>query len=861
VSVDKRYEQYCLASPFFYDSPGNRPEQHFVISGRPLPDGWRRECIGNWMINIAPGPQLPGQGWKIHVSGCLDNSEDVITRVWEYCIARAITFKFLSGRLAVLVRNGKYAPRGSSGKIVAIYPVDEAACGLILTELDQILGGEPGPYILSDLRYGAGPLYVRYGGFTERHCLDPHGNLVPAIENPAGELVPDLRSPVFSPPAWAPLPPFLAPSLAARNAARVDELPYQVEDVLHFSNGGGVYLGRDKQTGEQVVLKEARPHAGLAADGSDAVARLRREHDILRVLSGLGIAPEARGFFQVGEHHFLAEEFIDGASLHSCQTNRYPLLTAEPDPAESTAYAAWALRICAGIERALDAMHERGVIFNDLHTFNVMVRSDDSVVLIDFEAASYLSEGRRVTIGNPGFVAPRDRTGPDIDAYSIACLRLALFMPLTSLFALDRSKATHIAAVIAEYFPVPAEFLDQAVREILRSAPASTAKQGTGTGTTWRSDCEWGQLSTALARAITSSATPSRDDRLFPGDIEQFAAPGGGLGIAHGAAGVLYALAEAADLRIPEYEEWLRARAVRPVTGSRIGLYDGLGGVAWVLSRLGHGGTAAEIAGLCLDEQWERLGPDLYGGLAGFALAMLDIGDVTGAPALVDAGLKAAEILAGRATEPGLAAGLLRGSSGQALAFIRLYERTADPAYLDAAERAIAADLDRCVTDGKGALQVDEGWRTLPYLNAGSAGVGMVIDRFLPHRPAAGFAQASAAIRIAAQSVYYAQAGLFNGRAGMILYLAGQDRDDPRAAAHIRRLAWHAMPYAGGIAFPGEQLLRLSMDLGTGTAGILLAMAAALGSRGAALPFLGPALSLPGESAQGSEKERVKVRR
>jgi hypothetical protein len=51
------------------------------------------------------------------------------------------------------------------------------------------------------------------------------------------------------------------------------------------------------------------------------------------------------------------------------------------------------------------------------------------------------------------------------------------------------------------------------------------------------------------------------------------------------------------------------------------------------------------------------------------------------------------------------------------------------------------------------------------------------------------------------------------------------------------------------------------MDLGTGTAGILLAMAAALGSRDAALPFLGPALSIPGQPAQGSEKERVKVRR
>ena len=111
---------------------------------------------------------------------------------------REISFKFLPGRLAVLMRNAKYAPRGASGKVVTIYPQDEAACERILAELDAILDGAPGPYILSDLRYGAGPLYVRYGGFTERHCLGPRGEMVPAIEDPAGTLCP-IRGHRFSP--------------------------------------------------------------------------------------------------------------------------------------------------------------------------------------------------------------------------------------------------------------------------------------------------------------------------------------------------------------------------------------------------------------------------------------------------------------------------------------------------------------------------------------------------------------------------------------------------------------------------------------------------------------------------------------
>jgi hypothetical protein len=51
------------------------------------------------------------------------------------------------------------------------------------------------------------------------------------------------------------------------------------------------------------------------------------------------------------------------------------------------------------------------------------------------------------------------------------------------------------------------------------------------------------------------------------------------------------------------------------------------------------------------------------------------------------------------------------------------------------------------------------------------------------------------------------------------------------------------MSYRGHLAFPGNQLLRLSMDLATGTAGVLLALGAALHGGRAHLPFLGPVRS------------------
>ncbi len=68
--------------------------------------------------------------------------------------------------------------------------------------------------------------------------------------------------------------------------------------------------------------------------------------------------------------------------------------------------------------------------------------------------------------------------------------------------------------------------------------------------------------------------------------------------------------------------------------------------------------------------------------------------------------------------------GLMRGASGKALLLIRLYERTGNPDYLDAAEGAIAADLARCVYQPplwRAWRSTTTGGRTLPYLGGGAA--------------------------------------------------------------------------------------------------------------------------------------------
>ncbi|MET9828165.1 class III lanthionine synthetase LanKC [Streptomyces sp. NPDC006385] len=853
--MDKRYEVYCLTHPRFYDTPTHgRTRGRFRQTSRPAPASWTREELGDWVVWRPVGAAFPPQGWKIHVSACLDNAQEVLDAVWDHCVPRRIAFKFLPDKETLFLANAKYAHRGSSGKFVTVYPVDEAQCERVLTELGTALDGRQGPYILSDLRWGTGPLYVRYGAFADRYCVSADGVLEQAVEDPSGRLVPDVRGPTFQVPEWVRLPGFLEPHLAESRRTTVADLPYRFERALHFSNGGGLYAGIDTRTQQRVVLKEARPHAGLTADGADAVTRLERERAALERLRGLPCVPELHDHFEVGGHHFLVEEFVEGRPLHEVFVERFPPASLDAGPAAFADYTSWALDVHRQVEEAVAAVHERGIVIGDVHTYNVLLRPDGRVVLIDFEGASDVARARHQVLAAPGFLAPTGATGFDIDRYALACLRIFLFMPLTGLIELDGGKAGQLAREAARLFPVPRQFLDEAVRTL--TGDGGTAA-GAEDGPRLQPDrAGWLRARNSMADAIRATATPERDDRLFPGDIEQFTVPGGGLDVAHGAAGVLYALEVTGAGRRPDHEDWLVRHALHPEPGTHLGFYDGLHGVAYVLEHLGHHEEAVKILDMCLGERWEALALDLRGGLSGIGLNLLHFATASGDAACRDAARRVAEAVADRLgpadgvpeTSGGAhpRAGLVYGSSGPALLFLRLYEHSGDPALLDLAATALRQDLRRCLVRPDGSMEVNEGWRTLPYLADGSVGIGMVLDEYLAHRPDEQFATAAEAIRRAARAPFYIEPGLFDGTAGMILHLSRDHEPgtaaarDPVIADHVRHLERHACLLDGRLAFPGEQLLRLSMDLATGTAGVLLALGAALHSRPTGLPFLTP---------------------
>jgi serine/threonine protein kinase len=609
-----------------------------------------------------------------------------------------------------------------------------------------------------------------------------------------------------------------------------------VTGALHFSNGGGVYVAR-RDDGTEVILKEARPLAGLDRDGTDAVTRLGREWHTLRRLAGVPGVPTAYELVTCWEHQFLAMERMPGLPLGRWLALHYPLSHNDVSPAEIADYTGRALHVLGQVERLVAAVHERGIVFGDLHDRNLLVDDDDRVSLIDFELAFDATQPRRPALGAAGFAAPRDRTGFAIDEYALAALALWLFLPLNMVLSLDSGKLSGYLAVIADRFDLP----DDYVTRISDRLGLAVRQEPEPAWTDWTAVCD------SIADAVVASATPERTDRLFPGDIDTFTL--GGTCFECGAAGVLYALAVCGAGRFERFERWL-VDSVRRDPPQRAGFYDGAHGVAHVLAGFGYRDLAADLV-----HEYEPALPTitdhgLRGGLSGIGLNLLalakDWQDSSLRHQAGQIGDRLADMLRGATVEPGRAAeaGLLYGWSGPALLFAELYRLTGDEGWLDQAERAVCRDLAACVPTPDGSLQVRDGdRRTLPYLGVGSAGIAVAADTVATHRPEAELVHQLPGLHRALLSEFVIQPGLLFGRAGLVtaLDVALQRTPDPllRQARdrHLARLSWHAVNHRGRLAFPGTSLLRLSMDLGTGGAGVLLAA----GGRGAALPFLTPA--------------------
>lgn len=292
----------------------------------------------------------------------------------------------------------------------------------------------------------------------------------------------------------------------------------------------------------------------------------------------------------------------------------------------------------------------------------------------------------------------------------------------------------------------------------------------------------------------------------------------------------------------------LRDDALAAVETSAPGLLLGSAGIACVLAELGESDAAETLLAAAAKHPLNDISATLEGGAAGTALGLLVHHRRTGEQRWLDQAQRLLErVPDGVELTSQLSSanrsGLVGGRAGVALALYHLHRLTGDSHLFERGMRLLQEELAYAQPIPKGGLGFKTAHgdsRVYPYLFAGSAGYATVLTRYLTHRPDAEFgAHADTDINAAdvlerclrSCSIRFAVfPGLFSGLAGLAVVLAdagnrlGRPELIDAALVSARSLFRYAIPHKDGVVWLGEPGQRISADLWSGSAGILLAM-------------------------------------
>lgn len=860
------FETFDLYSP--------RDSDFHDMAATKLPDGWWIQRSGIWFHCGSPSNTVPQQGWKIHVSATVGDARETLTRVLAVLVQRQDTnFKFALDSYVLSLLNGKNWPRGGSGKFITVYPKDNRCFLELIEELHKSTFGQRGPYILSDQQYQKnGVVFYRYGGMRPRHSLNTLGERVPLLIGPDGSDIPDRRLPFPVTPDWVE-PPFQT----IRSEGNLNEPMtlqagrYEIGGVLAFSNAGGVYCALDRKTGKKVVVKEARQHISSVGGDCDAVELLQKEHRLLMLFSHAGIAPQPCDLFQEWDHWFLVEEFIDGIPLARHVANNSILLRTRPSPADFDLWYVGFHALFCNLVQLIDILRAHGVVFGDLSPNNLLLTAGSSQLkLIDFEGACQQGVDTPMNLYTPGFGSPNQVGGgsstPKDDYYGLGAVMCFCLFPLNGLLNLDPDARHDLLHNFQKNSRIPPAVV-KVILELLSANP-SQRPSPSKIKSVLSTPQSCGQINCDQERSvdytaadyeavikgvqdhINDTATYSRKDRLFPGDSKLFST--NSLSLAYGAAGVAYALKQISNQLPEKAVTWILQHAITHDDYAP-GLYVGSSGIAWALLEIGLQREAEKIFNGTLSHPLRCKASDLFSGLAGWGMTSLRFFSQTHDEEYLDHAREAAAGLLERSIrdERGrhwndngeIRLGLAHGASGVALFLLYLYLVTRDDCFLDAGQEALQFDLGFAVDTKDGGLSwphsADSHSPFYPYWRFGSAGIGRVVLRFYRVLTNQHFRAILERIFIESDRKYAVSPGQFMGLSGLgefsldVYNLLGEGRFLGGAEKAARGIMLFRIKRAiNGIAFPGDQLARVSCDYGTGSAGIALFFNRMMGCQG-----------------------------
>lgn len=199
---------------------------------------------------------------------------------------------------------------------------------------------------------------------------------------------------------------------------------FELLSCLKHTEYRHVYLARDMQSGERVVLKLTY---------GEAREQLRREHALLTLLSDDGF-PRAKELMRLGAFDCLVREYVPGIALDQYADTR------QLAPREAVELALKACRIA----RLLQSQH-MPLVHRDLSPANFVLRPDGSLCLIDLDSIhsnDSQKPGDTVLLGTPGTAAPEQygarRSDQRTDVYGLGMLSVYLLTGGMELQAIEK---------------------------------------------------------------------------------------------------------------------------------------------------------------------------------------------------------------------------------------------------------------------------------------------------------------------------------------------------------------------------------------------------------------------------------------
>ena len=255
--------------------------------------GWRidNDRTGSplWISVRNAHADLPRQGWKLHISASILSAAEALDKSLPVLLDECTGFK-VAASLNVLtdLNNGK-GGLSQIGKFITVYPEDDTQAVRLATALHAATRGLRAPRIPSDRQLVPDSLvHYRYGGFQDRQIQTTLGEILPVLQTPSGELVPDRRD-GHPCPGWA-FDPFRHAGIAieAPPPSLLIEDRFLIISKLQQSPRGTVFLAVDTHQSRSCVLKAANRDAFWApmarTRATSCAGRRPRSHGLPRMV-------------------------------------------------------------------------------------------------------------------------------------------------------------------------------------------------------------------------------------------------------------------------------------------------------------------------------------------------------------------------------------------------------------------------------------------------------------------------------------------------------------------------------------------------------------------------------------------------